>query len=307
MNKQQIELFTKSAAAYMTSQLRRPVQISFVDSKQLVFRDFLDTLPSPTCLCSIETTIPGGKMLIHLDPGLAWCIIDLVCGGECSSDKLTRNLTGIERRVIEYSIGPILEAVDNAWDSIAILHNGEIRTESDPQSCHIMHADAEAIVNSFAFTAANISGTMHLCQKKVPHDPSSTDNAFESILTEINNRLSHLEALIGPAEVDVRRTGPFDRIGEYHPRVVAGCLQNEHPQILALVLSFLQSDKAVSIFSGLPRDIQAEVALRMSILSKVSNRMVRMIEREIEQYLDRELVETHLFSDSADTVSRICQ
>lgn len=62
-------------------------------------------------------------------------------------------------------------------------------------------------------------------------------------------------------------------------------ISNEHPQTIALILCYLQSDKAGQIISSLPEEIQTEVAYRISTMSNTSP----MVIKEIEKVLDSKL------------------
>lgn len=62
-------------------------------------------------------------------------------------------------------------------------------------------------------------------------------------------------------------------------------ISSEHPQTIALVLCYLQSDKAGQILSALPEDLQAEVAYRIATMSNTSP----MVIKEIEKVLDGKL------------------
>lgn len=62
-------------------------------------------------------------------------------------------------------------------------------------------------------------------------------------------------------------------------------ISNEHPQTIALVLCYMQADKAGQILSALPEDVQAEVAYRIATMSSTSP----MVVKEIEKVLDSKL------------------
>lgn len=59
----------------------------------------------------------------------------------------------------------------------------------------------------------------------------------------------------------------------------------EHPQTIALILCYLQSDKAAQILSGLDDEVQSEVAYRIATMSTTSP----LVLKEIEKVLDSKL------------------
>lgn len=62
-------------------------------------------------------------------------------------------------------------------------------------------------------------------------------------------------------------------------------ISDEHPQTIALILCYLQSDKSGQILSALPENVQAEVAYRIATMSNTSP----MVVKEIEKVLDDKL------------------
>jgi len=62
-------------------------------------------------------------------------------------------------------------------------------------------------------------------------------------------------------------------------------ITNEHPQTIALILCYLQSDKAGQILSALPEELQTDVAFRIANMSSTSPMVVKEIEKVLDQKL----------------------
>lgn len=78
---------------------------------------------------------------------------------------------------------------------------------------------------------------------------------------------------------------PFAIARKADPQQLLNIINNEHPQTIALILCYLQSDKAGQILSALPEDTQSEVAYRIATMSNTSP----MVVKEIEKVLDDKL------------------
>ena len=63
---------------------------------------------------------------------------------------------------------------------------------------------------------------------------------------------------------------PFDFMRHTDPQQVLGFIQGEHPQTIALILSYLEAPQAAMILSGLPAVLQAEVAKRIARMDRMS-------------------------------------
>jgi len=78
---------------------------------------------------------------------------------------------------------------------------------------------------------------------------------------------------------------PFDFIRRTDPRQILNCIQQEHPQIIALTLSYLEPAKASVILQNLPNELQSDVTRRIATMDRVSPEILREIERVLEKKL----------------------
>ncbi|WMJ81334.1 flagellar motor switch protein FliG [Clostridium sp. MB40-C1] len=62
-------------------------------------------------------------------------------------------------------------------------------------------------------------------------------------------------------------------------------ISNEHPQTIALILCYLQGDKAGQIMAELPEDIQTEVAFRIATMDNTSPMVIKEIEKVLNSKL----------------------
>lgn len=82
----------------------------------------------------------------------------------------------------------------------------------------------------------------------------------------------------------------FRELEKLSPKVVANLIKNEHPQVIALILTQLAPSKAAQIIEYLPRrqgisNIQEEVIKRIASLEKVSSAMLKTVASSIEEEL----------------------
>jgi flagellar motor switch protein FliG len=80
---------------------------------------------------------------------------------------------------------------------------------------------------------------------------------------------------------DVKRGG-FATLSLMEPNVVARVLKEEHPQIIALALSYLESDHSAQILTYLPERLRGEVILRVATLERVPAGVVEELDLCIE-------------------------
>ncbi|PLT31544.1 flagellar motor switch protein FliG [Peribacillus deserti] len=81
---------------------------------------------------------------------------------------------------------------------------------------------------------------------------------------------------------------PFDFARKADPGQILNFIQNEHPQTIALILSYLDPAQAGQILSELPQEVQADIARRIATMDSTSPEIIN----EVEQILERKLSAT---------------
>lgn len=75
---------------------------------------------------------------------------------------------------------------------------------------------------------------------------------------------------------------PFEFARKAEANQLLNYIQNEHPQTIALILSYLSPSKSAQILSSLPEEKQAEVTRRIAIMDRTSPEVVKEIEQVLE-------------------------
>lgn len=78
---------------------------------------------------------------------------------------------------------------------------------------------------------------------------------------------------------------PFDFLRKTDPSQLLNFIQNEHPQTIALVMAYMESQQAAMLLSSLPPYRQSEVAKRIATMDRTSPDVIREVERVLERKL----------------------
>ena len=78
---------------------------------------------------------------------------------------------------------------------------------------------------------------------------------------------------------------PFDLIRKTDASSLINFIHHEHPQTIALIISYLDAGKAAQVVQALEPDKQVDVAKRMALLDQTSPEVIREIERVLEKNL----------------------
>jgi flagellar motor switch protein FliG len=98
---------------------------------------------------------------------------------------------------------------------------------------------------------------------------------------------------------------PFDFIRKAEPGQLLHFIQNEHPQTIALILSYLPPEKASEVLSQLPEEIQTDVTRRIAFMDRTSPEVLREIERVLEKKLSTFMGEEYAAIGGVDSVVNI--
>ncbi len=98
---------------------------------------------------------------------------------------------------------------------------------------------------------------------------------------------------------------PFEFVRKADPLQLVNFLQNEHPQVIALVLSYLEPSMAAQVLGALPEDLQVEVIKRIALLERTSPEIVREIEKSLERKLSGVVSQQFSKVGGVDTAAEI--
>gem|GEM_PF-680051 len=98
---------------------------------------------------------------------------------------------------------------------------------------------------------------------------------------------------------------PFSFVRDTDPVQLVNFLQSEHPQTIAVVLSYLDPPVAAQILGALPEELQTEVLKRIALLERTSPEVVKEIERNLEKKISGFVSRTFSKVGGIDTAAEI--
>ncbi|MGN7407540.1 MULTISPECIES: flagellar motor switch protein FliG [unclassified Sporosarcina] len=114
----------------------------------------------------------------------------------------------------------------------------------------------------------------------------------------------HAQAVINrlTSSLQVR---PFDFARRTEPSQILNFIQNEHPQTIALILSYLESEQAGMILSSLPQEVQADIAKRIATMESTSPEVISEIEAVLERKLSSTVTQDYSDTGGVDAVVEV--
>lgn len=98
---------------------------------------------------------------------------------------------------------------------------------------------------------------------------------------------------------------PFEFVRKTDASQLLNFIQDEHPQTIALILSYLSSSQASTIISSLGPDKQADVARRIAMMDRTSPDVIKEVEKILERKLASLVNQDYTIVGGVDSIVEI--
>ena len=98
---------------------------------------------------------------------------------------------------------------------------------------------------------------------------------------------------------------PFEFVRKTDPSQLLNFIQDEHPQTIAMILSYLSSAQAAVVLGALPPEKQADVAKRIAKMDRTSPDVIKEVERVLERKLSSLVNQDYTIVGGVDAVVNI--
>ena len=112
------ESFARQLTTVMSTLIRSMVSAEVASVDQLAYEEFVNSLVQPTVIGTLEMYPFNGNAMIEMNPNLVFAIIDRLLGGKGEFAGKARELTDIEKTVIERVLMRMLELLEESWSTV---------------------------------------------------------------------------------------------------------------------------------------------------------------------------------------------
>ena len=138
--------FVRNLVSSLSAYLRSYLIVNLVSVEQLSYAEFLECLPSPTCIVALGLRPYDGNAVLELNSSLIFPILEILLGGNGKSlMNLQREITEIEQSLLDGLFRIILRDLREAWKGITQIEFSIESLETEPQFLQIL-APSEAVV-----------------------------------------------------------------------------------------------------------------------------------------------------------------
>lgn len=138
--------FVRNLVSSLSAYLRSYLIINLVSVEQLSYSEFLECLPSPTCIASLGLKPYDGNAVLELNSSLIFPILEILLGGDGKLQiSAQREITEIEQVLLDGLFRLILRDLREAWTFVTPIDFAIEAIETEPQFLQIL-APTEAVV-----------------------------------------------------------------------------------------------------------------------------------------------------------------
>lgn len=160
------ENFARLLTTYFSAQLRTYVQISVASVDQIPYEEFIRSIPKMTILNVYEVPPLDGRIVMEINPHIAYAMMDRVLGGRGVSTNKVENLTEIETKIMSNLFEKGFENLQEAWATLTDIEPVLTEFEVNPQFVQMVSPNETVIVISMNSQIGETSGMINIC---IPH------------------------------------------------------------------------------------------------------------------------------------------
>ena len=160
------ENYARLLTTFFAAQLRTYVNISVASVDQIPYEEFIRSVPEMTVLNIYSVAPLEGRVLMEVNPNIAYGLLDLVLGGKGSSVNKINNLTEIEKMLMTQLFEKAIINLKEAWASIVEIDPTLEDFEINPQFLQMVSPNETVVVVSLNTAIGETSGMINIC---IPH------------------------------------------------------------------------------------------------------------------------------------------
>ena len=157
------ESFCRSLTTTLSTMVRSIVSVEVVAVDQLAYDEFIHSLVQPTVIGILEMYPLSGNAILEINNPLAFAIIDRLLGGKGEPLNKPRDLTDIERTVVERVMMKMLEHLEESWSTVVDIRFRFEMMESNPFFVQVCPGSDMVLLVTMKIQIGEVQGIMNFC------------------------------------------------------------------------------------------------------------------------------------------------
>lgn len=213
------ENFARMLTTFFSAQLRTYVNITVASVDQIPYEEFIRSVPKMTVLNIYSVAPLEGRILMEVNPNIAYGMMDRVLGGKGNSVNKVDNLTEIETLLMSQLFEKAIVNLQEAWSSLVDIDPVLEDFEVNPQFLQMVSPNETVVIVSLNTTIGEASGLINICIPHIVLEPiipklsvhywmqTTTKNrdpeTYEKLTENIKLAKVEVKALLGQTSINI--------------------------------------------------------------------------------------------------------
>jgi flagellar motor switch protein FliM len=160
------ENYARLLTTFFSAQLRTYVNITVASVDQIPYEEFIRSVPEMTVLNTYSVAPLEGRILMEINPNIAYGLLDRLLGGRGNSVNKIDHLTEIETLLMSQLFEKAIVNLKEAWASLAEIDPVLEDFEVNPQFLQMVSPNETVVVVTLNTAIGEASGLINIC---IPH------------------------------------------------------------------------------------------------------------------------------------------
>jgi len=162
------DTFVRNLGSSLSAYLRSYLTVNLVSVEQLSYAEFLEGLPSPTCITSLGLQPYEGNAVLELNPSIIFPILEMLLGGSGKSPAiLQREITEIEQNLLDGLFRIILNDLKEAWKGVTSIDFKIEAMEKEPQLLQVLAPNEAVVAVGVEMRTGDSTGMMNMAMPAI--------------------------------------------------------------------------------------------------------------------------------------------
>jgi flagellar motor switch protein FliM len=160
------ENYARLLTTFFSAKLRTYVNITVASVDQIPYEEFIRSVPKMTILNTYSVQPLEGRVVMEINPNIAYAMLDRTLGGKGVNFNKVENLTEIETILMSQLFEKASVKLQEAWSSIVDIDPILEDFEVNPQFLQMVAPNETVVVVSLNTEIGEASGMINIC---IPH------------------------------------------------------------------------------------------------------------------------------------------
>jgi flagellar motor switch protein FliM len=213
------ENYARLLTTFFSAKLRTYVNITVASVDQIPYEEFIRSVPKMTILNTYSVQPLEGRIVMEINPNIAYAMLDRTLGGKGVSFNKVENLTEIETILMSQLFEKANVKLQEAWSSIVEIDPILEDFEVNPQFLQMVAPNETVVVVSLNTAIGEASGMINICIPHIVLEPiisklsvhywmetagkERDEEAYQKLSKNIQTAEVEVKAILGEATITI--------------------------------------------------------------------------------------------------------